>query len=76
MAAKTLTPQMRSALRAAIIRPGRLTDTYDGKTVRALQRRDLVRLDTVDVAGIKRDAVYPTLAAYQAIPTVGLNDDA
>jgi len=72
--ASTLSVAQASALRAAIIRPGRLADAYNRKTIRALVERELVRLDVVDVGGVKCDAVYPTLAAYQILPTVGLSD--
>jgi hypothetical protein len=69
--ASPLSPHQAAALRAIITRPGRLADAYNGRTINALHRRDLVRLMVVDVGGVKRDAVYPTLAAYELAGTHG-----
>jgi hypothetical protein len=74
--ASPLSPHQAAALRAIVIRPGRLTDAYNGRTIRALTTRGLVRLDNVDVAGVKRDAVYPTLAGYELSGTHGGWNDA
>lgn len=57
-----LSSAMRVALRAVVRKPGRYAESYPGglKSVRALERRELVRLETVTTAGVEGDAIYPT----------------
>jgi hypothetical protein len=64
--ASDLTPTQRTCLRALVDLPGRFPHSYPGgaRSVHALTRRGLARIERVNTAGVMGDAAYPTTDAY------------
>lgn len=62
-----LSPAQARSLWAIVNRPGNFPNAYPGgvRSVRALERRGLVRRDRVVTAGVEGDAIYPTAPGFR-----------
>lgn len=70
-----LTPIMRRALAEIVRRPGNFPHAYPGgaKTTNALLRRDLIRAQDVNTAGVTTNVLFPTPYGFRIahLPTNG-----